>query len=176
MTGVVFSQVTNITVSCPSAARITRKRMRGFLNAGNGCVVQYQVEVKSHSHTFESLTTELQESARTGKMDLLLQDFSTMYKTSTFQDCTMGVPTTINLRPSDAPTTAPTTIIDSHKSSSVELSTGALAGIIAGCVCFVGAIVYIIYSCQTVHNHKYRANDARVLPINDDIANIMVHA
>lgn len=173
MTGVSSDQVTNITVTPITAARTAHTHMRGFFDTESGCVVHYQVEVESDSHTFESLAAELKESAESGRMNQLLRYYATLYNTTAaLGNCTMSVPTTTNLRPivliqSAPPTVAPTS--NSFASiASDNLSGGALAGIIVGSIVFVAILLYIVYYCKT-GSKRYQASSLKVVPISEDL-------
>jgi len=177
MTGVTSDQVTNITVTSAPAARTTHPNMRGYLDTTNsgGCVVQYQVlvETVSESVTFASLTAELEAAAQSGRMNQLLQHYATLYNTTALQNCSMSVPTTINLRPevlvpSAAPTAVP--ILDDAASVAPDRLTNlAIAGITLGSICFVWIFLYLVYLYRTVYNKKHLVKRTRVLPIEEEI-------
>jgi len=181
MTGVISDQVTNITVtSIPSTSRAVHPHMRGYLDAVSGCVVRYQIRVEEAGEavTFESLTAELEAAARSGRMNQLLQYFATLYNTTALQNCSMGVPITINLRPevwasSAAPTAAPTLLTDVSVTS-YKLSTGAVVGIVLGGICVLGVIAYIVYYRRTMRGKKYIPNDSQVVPVSEGIEDVMV--
>lgn len=181
MTGVISDQVTNISVtSIPSTTRAIHPHMRGYLDTTSGCVVHYQIRVDEAGETvsFESLTAELEAAARSGRMNQLLQYFATLYNTTALQNCSMGVPITINLRPqvtlpSAAPTAAPT-LLTNVAVTSDKLSTGAVVGIVLGCICALGFIAYIVYYRGTMRGKKYMPNDSQVVPVSEGIEDVMV--
>lgn len=170
MTGVTSDQITNITVSCAPAAKVMYARMRGYLDTpGGGCVVHYQVEVPSRYHTFASLAAQLTQSAQSGLMKDLLHHFAALYHTPALVDCIMGVPT-VNLGPEvtvpgGVPSAAPT--LSSAKAASDTLTTGAVAGIIAGSICFVGFVLLLVYHLRTAYARKYQPSSATVVPVED---------
>lgn len=176
LTGVTSDHITNITVTALSAPRATN--MRGYLDsAEEGCEVHYHIELWSETHTFESLAAELEAAARSGRMNQLLHEFASVFNTTAFVNCTIGIPRVTNLRPDAvAPSVAPTVVpaLNNPVSKADGLSDGAVIGIVLGCVCLLVIVLFILYYRRSIYRKRYQPNEAQVVPIDDEAEQVMV--